>query len=164
MLLQERAITWTKKRRILMNAFIASQFSYCPLVWMSHSRTMNNRINKIHEKTLRLVYKDEKKSLFRWFAEKDKSVCIYQRNLQMLATEMYKARNDLWKIFSTLYRKHTIWELIQLCKGEGTAQCTLEQKAYFPLLPKYGRSSLARLKMQKSLDIFKKKNKALDNR
>ena len=48
-----------KKRRILMNAFITSQFSHCPLVWMSHSRAMNNRINKIHEKALRLVYKTE---------------------------------------------------------------------------------------------------------
>ena len=35
-------------QRILMNAFITSQFSYCPLVWMSNSRTMNNKINKIH--------------------------------------------------------------------------------------------------------------------
>ena len=52
-----------EKRRILMNAFITSQISYCPLVWMSHSRTMNNRINKTHEKALRLVYKDNK-SLF----------------------------------------------------------------------------------------------------
>ena len=42
-----------------MSAFITSQFSYCALVWMSHSKTMNNRINKIHEKALRLVYKDE---------------------------------------------------------------------------------------------------------
>ena len=48
-----------KKRLILMNAFITSQFSYCPLVWMSHSRTMENRINKIHKKALRFVYKDE---------------------------------------------------------------------------------------------------------
>ena len=29
-----------------MNAFIKSQFSNCPLVWMSHSKTINNRINK----------------------------------------------------------------------------------------------------------------------
>ena len=48
-----------KKRRILMNAFITSQYLYCPFVWVSHSRTMNNRINKIHEKALRLVHKDE---------------------------------------------------------------------------------------------------------
>ena len=41
-----------------MNALITSQF-FSPLVWMSHSKTMNNRINKIHKKALRLVYKDE---------------------------------------------------------------------------------------------------------
>ena len=59
-----------KKRRILKNAFITSQSSYCPLVWMSHSGTMNNRINKIHEKALRRVNKDEKKSFVGWFAQK----------------------------------------------------------------------------------------------
>ena len=81
-----------KKRRILMNAFITSQFSYCPLVWMSHSRTMNNRINKIHEKTLRLVYKDEKNLSLDDLLKKDKSVSIHQRNLQILATEIFKLR------------------------------------------------------------------------
>ena len=45
----------TKKRHVLMNAFITSQFSYCPLVWMFHSRTLNNRINKIHEKYFSLL-------------------------------------------------------------------------------------------------------------
>ena len=48
-----------KKRRILMNAFIISQFFYSPLVWMFHSRTLSNRINKIHEKAFKIAYKDE---------------------------------------------------------------------------------------------------------
>ena len=39
----------TNKRRVLMKAFITSQFSYCPPVWMFHSRTMNNRINTLHD-------------------------------------------------------------------------------------------------------------------
>ena len=47
----------TKKRRVLMKAFITSQFSNCPLVWMFHSRTLNNRINKIHERALRLGHR-----------------------------------------------------------------------------------------------------------
>ena len=34
------------------------------LVWMLHSRTLNNLINKIHQKDLRLVYKDETFSSF----------------------------------------------------------------------------------------------------
>ena len=49
----------TKKLRVLMKTFITSQFSYCPLVWMFHSRTLSNRINKIHERVLSLVYKNE---------------------------------------------------------------------------------------------------------
>ena len=38
------------KLRLPMKSFIESQFSYCPLVWMFHSRALNNRINKLHER------------------------------------------------------------------------------------------------------------------
>ena len=44
-----------QKRRTLMRAFIISQFNYCPLIWMFHNRALNNRINKMHERDLRLV-------------------------------------------------------------------------------------------------------------
>ena len=44
------------KRKMLLRAFIESQFSYCPLIWMFHSRTLNNKINRLHEKALRIVY------------------------------------------------------------------------------------------------------------
>ena len=30
----------TKQKRIIMKAFINSQFGYCPLVWMNHSRKL----------------------------------------------------------------------------------------------------------------------------
>ena len=42
----------TAKKRILMNAFFTSQFSYCPLVRMCHSRVNNNKINRLHERCL----------------------------------------------------------------------------------------------------------------
>ena len=41
------------KRRILMKAFVSSQFSCCPLIWMFHSRKMENRINSIHKRALK---------------------------------------------------------------------------------------------------------------
>ena len=85
----------TKKQRVIMNGFITSQFSYCPLVWMFNSRTLNNRINKIHKKALRLVYKNETFSSFDDLLKRDKSVSIYQKNLQILAKEIYKTKNDL---------------------------------------------------------------------
>ena len=33
------------KKRIIMKAFIESQFRYCPLVWMFYSRNLSNKIN-----------------------------------------------------------------------------------------------------------------------
>ena len=41
-----------KKLRVIMKAIIMPQVSYCPLVWMCHSRTLNNKINELHERAL----------------------------------------------------------------------------------------------------------------
>ena len=82
------------KRKLLMNSFFISQFNYCPLVWMCHSRLMNNKINRLHEKCLRIVYSD-KTSSFEEFLEKEGSVTIHTRNLQVLPTEMFKVYRNL---------------------------------------------------------------------
>ena len=82
------------QKRTIMKAFITSQFGYCPLVWMFHSRAISNRINKLHERSLRIVYKD-RNSTFEDLLEKDNSVTIHQRNLQMLLLEMYKVKYGL---------------------------------------------------------------------
>ena len=77
-----------------MKAFIESQFNYCPLIWMFHSRILNSKINKLHERALRLVYNDETSS-FEELLKRDNSVKIYTRNLHYLATEMYKIKNSI---------------------------------------------------------------------
>ena len=82
------------KLRIIMTAFIESQFGYCPLVWMFHNRTLNNRINALHEKALRLVYNDSALS-FENLLSLDETFTIHHRNLQKLATEMFKIKNNL---------------------------------------------------------------------
>ena len=48
------------KQRLLMSSYITSQFNYCPLVWMIHNRKLNKKINKVHERALRIVYGDHK--------------------------------------------------------------------------------------------------------
>ena len=75
-----------------MKTFITSQFNYCPLVWMFHNRTLNHKINKLHERALR--YNDEELS-FQEMLNKDGSVTIHHRNLQKLAIEMYKIKNQI---------------------------------------------------------------------
>ena len=82
------------KRCIFMNAFFKSQFSYCPLVWMCKSRANNDKINRLHKCCLRIIYSDKQLS-FETFLEKDGSVSVHNRNLQILATVMHKIKNDL---------------------------------------------------------------------
>ena len=93
-----------KKKKLLMNSFIESQFSYCPLLWMFCSRELNRKINHIHEKGLRIVYQDYTSS-FDDLLGKDGSMSIHHRNIQKVATEMFKVRNNLSpKIISDLFQ------------------------------------------------------------
>ena len=96
------------KLRLLMKSFIESQFDYCPIIWMFHSRSLNNRINRLHERTLRLVYKDSNLS-FEYILRKDKSFTIHHRNLQKLAIEMYKTYKDLTpSLIKSIFPKRNI--------------------------------------------------------
>ena len=61
---------------------------------MCHCRTNNRKINRLHERCLRIIYSD-KQSSFIELLEKYNSVSIYQRNLQILAIKMFKASNGL---------------------------------------------------------------------
>ena len=38
-----------------MNSFFISQFDYCSLVWMCHSRLVNNKVKQQRKKALRIV-------------------------------------------------------------------------------------------------------------
>ena len=82
------------EQRLLMNSFFKTQFNYCPLIWMCHSRENNRKINQLHERCLRTIYND-KQSSFNELLEKDGSVSMHERNLKFLATEMYKINNGL---------------------------------------------------------------------
>ena len=61
---------------------------------MFHNRTLNNRINRIHERALRIVYRD-KTSNFTELLQKDNAVAVHQRSLQVLATKVYKVKIGL---------------------------------------------------------------------
>ena len=82
------------KRRLIMEAFITSQFGYCPLIWMFHSRALINKINSIHERALRITY-NGRTSTFEELLNKDNSVSIHHRNLQVLVTKLYKVKSNM---------------------------------------------------------------------
>ena len=82
------------QRKLLLNAFITSQFSYAPVVWMFHNRKLNNHINRIYERALKIVYQDHN-STFEELLAKDGSFKFHDNNLQRLLLEIFKVKMKL---------------------------------------------------------------------
>ena len=74
-----------------MKKFVSSQFGYCHFAWMFHSRTLNNKINWIHERAFRMVYRN-KTSSFTELLERENKMIMDQKNLQVPAIEFYKVK------------------------------------------------------------------------
>ena len=79
---------------MLFKSFIISQFNYCPIVWMCHGKGLNNKINNIQERALRVIYQD-KKSIFQTLLKREKSKSVHVKNLPHLAAELSKIKNNL---------------------------------------------------------------------
>ena len=116
------------QRRLILNFFITSHFSYCPIVWMFHSRKLNERINHIHERALRIVYKDFNSS-FQELLIEDNSLNIHHRNLQKLVIEIFKVKNGLsteLMMFLSLSKNHIPYEQLRI---SGRGRCVQQNMA-----------------------------------
>ena len=59
---------------------------------MCHNCTINNKINRLHKRCLRMVYKNNKSS-FQELLDKDEGVTIHVQNVRALSVEMFKVSN-----------------------------------------------------------------------
>ena len=143
----------------LIKAFIEYQFNYCPLTGMFHSRIMSNKINRIHERGLRLVYSDYVSS-FDELLKKDRSFSIHHWNIQSLAIELYKfchglspsnMKNVLHLDTSIPYNLSSQSELF--CRDSITVKYETETISH--LSPKTWSLVPSAIKVGESLDVFK---------
>ena len=82
------------QRQTFMKTFIESQFGYCPLIWMLNGRIVNKKINHLDQRVLHIVYKDYISS-FENLLKRYKSVTIHHRNIQSMAIELFKVKQNL---------------------------------------------------------------------
>ena len=113
------------QRRLILNSFITSHFSYCAIVWMFHSRKLNERINHIHERALRIVYKDFNSS-FQELLIKDNSLNILTeiyKNLRLKSSKLEMAYHlSSWMMFLSLSKNHTPYEQLRISDLERPVQ------------------------------------------
>ena len=86
-------LTTPTQRKKSINSFINSQFTYCPLISMFTSKRCYKRINKIHERSLRLILSDYE-SLFDSLLSTLNGKTIHQRCINVLLTEVYNYLNS----------------------------------------------------------------------
>ena len=65
------------QKNLLLNSVTKFQFTYCPLIWTS--RYLNNALNNVHERALRLIYNDHEKSFNNILTENNLKA-IHQKN------------------------------------------------------------------------------------
>ena len=56
---------------------------------MFYSRSLNNKINRLHERCFRIIYNDTR-SNFEELLNKDNSISIQHNNIHSFAIEVYK--------------------------------------------------------------------------
>ena len=82
------------KCTLLINSFIKSHFSYCPLIWMFCNRKSMKKVNKIQERYLRLM-KNNYELSYEELLNLSNEISPHQRCLNSLMTEAYKCLNGI---------------------------------------------------------------------
>ena len=96
------------KRRVLMKAFVMSQFASSPLIGMFVDRNVNSKINALHYRALKIVYRDNVSS-FDELLVRDKSMRVHHRNLHFLAIEMFKVKLGIAPSFmESIFEKRVV--------------------------------------------------------
>ena len=83
--------------KIPFKSIFEAQFKYCLFIWMFSSRSANSKINKPHERSLRIIY-DDSNSKFEDFLTTDSSFIIHHQNIQTLEIEMFKIHQGFSQI------------------------------------------------------------------
>ena len=136
---------------ILIKSFITTQFSYCPIVWMCHDRSLNSKVNRIHEMALRISYQDFQ-STFSALLVKNNSFTMHQKNLQLLAIEIFKVKINISPEF--LERTTLMYEgVVTVCLDQTSILRNLGLSILRILLLKYEMKYLTKSKKHAPLQF-----------
>ena len=135
---------------------------------MFHSRTRNNKINRLHEKALRIMHRDYK-SKFDELLEKDSSFSVYYRIIQTLAIEIFKFLNGLCpQIMNEVFQVKSLAPHYLRDKSElyskNPKTVTYETESVSFMTPKIWSIVLQKLKKLSISTFFQKRYKEMETK
>ena len=103
----------------ICNVVILSNFNYCPLIWLFCNKGANKKIDRAHNRLLKILHNDYG-SAFQSLLALNNSFTIHVKNLRKLMTEIYMSQNNInpsivWELHE---KKHVAYDLrkTNLCK------------------------------------------------
>ena len=84
----------SKSKHIIYNSFVASNFNYCPLVWHFCGQVNNNKLEKLQERSLRIIHNDYEAS-FETLLKCSKQESLLTKRLKIMILEVFKTVNRL---------------------------------------------------------------------
>ena len=101
-----------EKGKILYNTFVMSNFNYCPLIWMYHGKTSNNKVDRVQKRAQRVLHNDFN-TQFEVLLETTDERKVHTKNLQKLMLQIFKCLSEeipsfMWTFFE---KKHIKYEL-----------------------------------------------------
>ena len=84
----------SKSKHIIYNSFVASNFNYCPLVWHFCGHVNNDKLEKLQERSLRIIHNDYESS-FESLLKRSKQESLLTKRLKIMILEVFKTVNKL---------------------------------------------------------------------
>ena len=79
----------TKSKSVVYHSFVASNFNYCPIVWLFCCVINNNKLEKIQKRSLRILFGDNKSNVHDlWDSIGGQTLAL--RRLKAILLEVYK--------------------------------------------------------------------------
>ena len=107
-------------RMVIFKSFVMSNFTYCPLTWHFCGRQNNEKMEKIQERALRILYRDYE-STYQELIERAHTTTVFLARLKTMALEVFKCvqalnppcLNNLFEIKDTHYSFRNSVKLVQ---------------------------------------------------
>ena len=154
--------TGHKEKEATINTFVHSNFNYGCLIWHFSSKKSQNKVEKIHERSLKFLLNDYL-SNYAELLEKSTSVSMETKRLRTMVYEIFKTLNNLNPVFmkdifhyspNVTHKKHNLYIHTQNTAKFGNKSLRAFGANIWNTLPEYIKSTTSLLEFKKIIKAW----------